>query len=144
MPEDIDAQYQLGATVGLLALYRGTVEGRAFAAFLEGRRAVSILKRVREQDATHRESALIPGIYRYAVSTLPWHKRLIATVAGMSGDKEGGIQLLETAAARISGERRPTPPSCSWSSTTARDATRRRCGICIDSRHAILAIDWCT
>ena len=99
MPEDLDAQYQLGATVGLLALYRGTVEGRAFAAFLEGRRAVSILKRVREQDATHRESALIPGIYRYAVSTLPWHKRLIATVAGMSGDKEGGIQLLETAAA---------------------------------------------
>jgi tetratricopeptide (TPR) repeat protein len=98
MPED-HAQYQLGATVGLLALYRGTVEGRAFAAFLEGRRAVSILKRVREQDATHRESALIPGIYRYAVSTLPWHKRLIATVAGMSGDEEGGIQLLETAAA---------------------------------------------
>jgi len=98
MPKDLDAQYQLGATVGLLALYRGTVEGRAFAAFLEGRRAVSILKRVREQEATHRESALIPGIYRYAVSTLPWHKRLIATVAGMSEDKEGGIQLLETAA----------------------------------------------
>jgi len=98
LPDDRDAQYQLGATVGLLALYRGTVEGRAFAAFMEGRRAVSILKRVREQDPAHRESALIPGIYRYAVSTLPWHKRLIATVAGMSGDKEDGIQLLETAA----------------------------------------------
>ena len=97
-PDDQDAQYQLGATWGLQALYRGTVEGTAMAAFLDGRRAVAIMMRIRERDPGAAEAALIPGIYRYAVATLPWHKRLLATVAGMPADKEGGIQLLEAAA----------------------------------------------
>ena len=93
-----DARYQLGATLGLSALYRGTVEGRAFAAFMDGRRAVSIMKELREAEPHRRESGLVLGIYRYAVSTLPWHKRLLATVAGMPGDKHGGFELLESAA----------------------------------------------
>ena len=98
-PADLDAQYQLGASIGLMALYRGTVEGRTFAAFTEGRRAVGIMDRIRQKDPGHRESALIPGIYRYAVSTLSWPRRLVATAAGMPGDRDGGIRLLETAAA---------------------------------------------
>jgi hypothetical protein len=98
-PADLDAQYQLGATLGLLALYRGTVEGRAFAAFMDGRRAVAIMKRIRDKDVNRHEAALVQGLYRYAVATLPWHKRLLATVAGLSGDREEGIRLLEAAAA---------------------------------------------
>jgi tetratricopeptide (TPR) repeat protein len=98
-PDDLDAQYQLGATWGLQALYRGTVEGRAMAAFMDGRRAVGIMRRIRERHPNAAEAALIPGIYRYAVSTLPWHKRMIATAAGLPGDKAAAIQLLETAAA---------------------------------------------
>lgn len=100
-PQDADAQYQLGATSGLLSLYRGTVEGRTLAAFSEARRAVGILEGIRERDPRHRESALIPGIYRYAVSTLPWPKRLLAAASGMAGDRDGGIRLLETAAADV-------------------------------------------
>ncbi len=98
-PHDIDAQYQLGASSGLLALYHGTVEGRTFAAFREGRRAVAIMERIRQRDPTHREAALIPGMYRYAISTLSWPKRMIAGMAGLPADREGGIQLLERAAA---------------------------------------------
>jgi tetratricopeptide (TPR) repeat protein len=98
-PEDLDAHYQLGASVGLLALYRGTVEGRTFAAFTEGRRAVGIMDRIRQKDPAHRESALIPGIYRYAVSTLSWPRRMLAAAAGLPGDRDGGIRLLDTAAA---------------------------------------------
>ena len=98
-PQDIDAQYQLGATRGLLALYHGTVEGRAAAAFSDGRRAVKAMTRILEEQPGHREAALIPGIYRYAVSTLSWPKRMLAGAAGMPGDRAGGILLLETAAA---------------------------------------------
>jgi tetratricopeptide (TPR) repeat protein len=98
-PDDPDAQYQLGAAWGLLALYRGTVEGRAMAAFMDGRRAVAIMTRLRKSYPDAAEAALIPGIYRYAVSTLPWHKRLVATAAGLPGDKAAGIRLLEAAAA---------------------------------------------
>lgn len=93
-----DARYQLGATLGLSALYRGTVEGRAFAAFMDGRRAVSIMKELRDAEPHLRESGLVLGIYRYAVSTLPWHRRVLATVVGMPGDKQGGLELLESAA----------------------------------------------
>ena len=99
-PDDVDAQYQLGASTGLLALYRGTVEGRTFAAFTEGRRAVAIMDRIRQKDPSHRESALIPGLYRYAVSTLSWPRRMFAAAAGLPGDREGGIRLLEAAAAQ--------------------------------------------
>jgi hypothetical protein len=69
-PGDVDALYQLGATSGLLALYRATVEGRTWAAFVEGRRAVRTMERVRERQRDHSEAALILGMYRYAVSTL--------------------------------------------------------------------------
>jgi hypothetical protein len=97
-PTDLDAQYQLGASTGLLALYRATVEGRTWAAFVEGRRAVHTMERVRERQRNHREAALILGMYRYAVSTLPWLKRMLANAAGMPGDRDGGIELLEFAA----------------------------------------------
>ena len=97
-PQEIDAQYQLGATRGLLALYRGTVEGRAASAFSDGRRAVKAMTRILEKQPGHREAALIPGIYRYAVSTLSWPKRMLAAAAGMPGDRAGGILMLETAA----------------------------------------------
>ncbi len=106
---DTDAQYQLGASTGLLALYRATVEGRTWAAFVEGRRAVRIMERVRERQPNHREATLILGMYRYAVSTLSWPKRMLAKAAGMPGDRAGGIELLELAA---------TPPA-----DTATDAS---------------------
>ena len=98
-PTDTDALYQLGASTGLLALYRATVEGRTWAAFVEGRRAVRTMTRVRQQDNQHREAALILGMYRYAASTLSWPKRMLASAAGMPGDRAGGIALLEAAAA---------------------------------------------
>jgi tetratricopeptide (TPR) repeat protein len=98
-PADADAWYQLGASTGLLALYRATVEGRTWAAFVDGRRAVRTMERVRQQQQEHREAALILGMYRYAVSTLSWPKRMLAGAAGMPGDRDGGIALLETAAA---------------------------------------------
>ena len=97
-PTAADALYQLGASTALLALYRATVEGRTWAAFVEGRRAVRTMVRVREQEPNHREAALILGMYRYAVSTLSWPKRMLASAAGMPGDRAGGIALLEAAA----------------------------------------------
>jgi tetratricopeptide (TPR) repeat protein len=98
-PTDTDALYQFGASTALLALYRATVEGRTWAAFVEGRRSVRTMTRVRQQDKQHREAALILGMYRYAASTLSWPKRMLASAAGMPGDRAGGIALLEAAAA---------------------------------------------
>jgi len=84
-------------------VYRATVEGRTWAAFVEGRRAVHIMEGVRQRQPDHRECALILGMYRYAVSTLSWPKRMLAKAAGMPGDRDGGIELLEFAATPPAG-----------------------------------------
>ncbi|HJQ87671.1 MAG TPA: hypothetical protein VJ820_09440 [Propionibacteriaceae bacterium] len=97
-PGNLDAEYQKAASIGLLALYRSTVEGRTVAGFREGRRAVAAMERIQAANPDHRESGLIPGIYRYAVSTLPFHLRLVAAIGGVGGDRQGGLKLLEQAA----------------------------------------------
>jgi tetratricopeptide (TPR) repeat protein len=74
------------------------VEGRAFDSFTDGRKAVSLLDNVRRGAAQYHESALLPGIYRYAVSTLSFPKRLLAAAAGLGGDRDVAVALLETAA----------------------------------------------
>ena len=96
--DNADAHYQVGATAALSALYRSTVEGRTLEAFSEGRRAVSEMKRARERDPGKRETALILGMSRYTVSTMPWPVRALARLSGLSGDREAGLALLREAA----------------------------------------------
>jgi hypothetical protein len=84
-PHDVDAQYQAGGSGGLLALHRGTVEGRTLAAFTEGRRAVALMERIRAGAPDHREAALIPGIYitpRQISGELKMDPRIVERKAG--------------------------------------------------------------
>jgi tetratricopeptide (TPR) repeat protein len=93
-----DAQYQVGATAAVSALYQATVEGRALGAFSEGRRAVSAMERARGHDHDHHEAALILGMSAYTVSTMSWPVRVVARVSGLSGDREAALRLLKEAA----------------------------------------------
>jgi hypothetical protein len=40
------------------------------------------------------------GAVKYIIGSLPWHKRFLLRFKGIRGDKRGGIQQLEIAAAR--------------------------------------------
>ena len=98
-PSDADAHFQVGAAHGFLASYTATAEGRAFAGFRAARRAYGEHVRVLELDPGRTDAGLIVGMYRYAVSTLPVHWRLLAGIAGIGGGRQRGVHLVEEAAA---------------------------------------------
>jgi tetratricopeptide (TPR) repeat protein len=97
-PRDVDALYQLGATVGLQASYVATVEGRILGAFRAARRAYDAHEDVLELDASRRDAGLVVGTYRYIVSAMSLPVRMMAYVAGFGGGKDEGLQLIERAA----------------------------------------------
>ena len=96
--DDADGYYQVGATAVLLALYKTTVEGGTLGAFADGRRAVIAMERARERAPGNRETALVLGMSRYTVSTMPWPVRALARLYGLAGDREAALVLLREAA----------------------------------------------
>ncbi len=97
-PQDVQALYDVGAALGVLASYTATVDGRVTSAFSQARRAYNAHERVMKLDARRKDAALVVGTYRYIVSTLPFPLRWMAYVAGFGGDREYGVRLVEEAA----------------------------------------------
>jgi hypothetical protein len=97
-PQDVEALYDVGAALGILASYTATVEGRVGGAFSQARRAFNAHERVMQLDARRKDAGLVVGTYRYIVSTLPFPLRWMAYVAGFGGDRQYGIRLVEGAA----------------------------------------------
>jgi tetratricopeptide (TPR) repeat protein len=98
-PSDPQAHFDLGTAVGLQASYIASVEGRLLAGFRAAQRSYEEQETVLELDPARKDAQLIVGTYRYIVSTLSFPMRLMAYVAGFSGGKERGLQMVEEAAA---------------------------------------------
>ena len=98
-PRDPEAQYQLGATVGLQAAYIATVEGRIIGGFRAARRAYDAHEEVLELAPARKDAALTVGMYRYLVSAMSLPIRMLAYAAGFGGDKDVGVRMVEEAAA---------------------------------------------
>jgi tetratricopeptide (TPR) repeat protein len=96
--DDAEAHFQIGAAHGLQATYAATVEGSALDSLRAARQAYREHERVLELDPHRKAAGLIVGLYRYGVSTLSLPTRLVARLAGFSGGRELGIQLVEAAA----------------------------------------------
>jgi len=104
-PRDAQAQYDLGAAVGLQASYIATVEGKMLAGFRGARRAFDAHEKVLALDPNRKDAGLVIGTYRYIVSTLSLPMRVMAYVAGFGGGRERGIGMLRETAAHA-GESR--------------------------------------
>ena len=98
-PRDVDAKYDLGAALGLLASYTATVDGQVLNAFKAARRANNEHEQVLLMDPQHSSAALIVGTYRYVVAGLSMPTRWMAYLAGFGGDRQCGLQMIEQAAA---------------------------------------------
>ncbi|MGB2713544.1 MAG: hypothetical protein WBC51_05155 [Vicinamibacterales bacterium] len=98
-PRDANAHFQVGAAYGFLASYTATVEGRVLGGFGDARRAYREHRRALELDPARADAGLIVGMYRYGVSQLPFHWRLLAGLVGFDGGREQGVKLVERAAA---------------------------------------------
>jgi tetratricopeptide (TPR) repeat protein len=98
-PQSVGAHYELGACLGYLSSYTGTIEGRIFAAMRSARRAYAEHERVLELNPQRHDADLVIGTYRYLVSGLPLPARWVAYIVGFGGGKDAGIKQLQQAAA---------------------------------------------
>ncbi len=97
-PNDADAHFQLGAAAALRTSYIATIEGRVMDSVGTGRRAYNEHKRTLVLDPTRKDAGLVVGLYRYTIASLPFHKRLMARLAGFEGGRDEGLALVENAA----------------------------------------------
>jgi tetratricopeptide (TPR) repeat protein len=98
-PRDPKAHYDLGAALGVLASYTGSVDGKVMGAFGSARGAYNAHEKVLELDPSRKDAGLVVGTYRYIVATQMFFVRWMAYIAGFGGDKAKALQLLEGAAA---------------------------------------------
>jgi tetratricopeptide (TPR) repeat protein len=97
-PRNTNAQYDLGAAIGLRASYIATVDGAMLGALRAAREAYAAHERVLKLDPARRDAGLIVGTYRYIVSALALPLRWAAYIAGLDGGRQKGLQLIEAAA----------------------------------------------
>jgi tetratricopeptide (TPR) repeat protein len=97
-PDDPDSHFQLGAAFGFEASYTATVEGRLLASVGPARRAYAEHSRTLALSPARKDAGLLVGMYRCAVAELSGVPRLFAWFSGFSGDRAGGLRLVEDAA----------------------------------------------
>ena len=98
-PFDAGAQFNLGASRGLLAAYTVTIEGSLFGAVRLARGAFKAMEQVLVLDPSRKDASFFTGSYRYAVANLNSVRRWMAYLAGFSGDRDVAIRMLEESAA---------------------------------------------
>jgi tetratricopeptide (TPR) repeat protein len=98
-PVDADAHFQLGAAAALRTTYIATINGKVLDSVGAGRRAYKAHKYTLTLDPQRKDAALIVGMYRYTVASLPLAMRLMARLAGFESGRQSGLRLVEEAAA---------------------------------------------
>jgi tetratricopeptide (TPR) repeat protein len=92
---DATALYFLGATQGLTAAFKGTLEGSVVGAMREGSGGVDKHRDVLRLDPNFRDAEMSIGLYEYTVGALPLAVKVLAAVANVRGSKKRGLQTLE-------------------------------------------------
>ncbi|MFQ5777598.1 MAG: tetratricopeptide repeat protein, partial [Terriglobia bacterium] len=96
-PRDADALYALGASYGIEANYKFTIERSWFQALRAGSKANDLHEKVLKIDPGYHDAKLIPGLYQYVVGSIPRGIKWFAFMIGYRGSKEKGIRLLQEA-----------------------------------------------
>lgn len=97
-PKDVDALYCRGVTRAQFAVYTGLVERAWFSALRNAVAARHDHERVLELDPNYLDAKLVVGTHNYVVGNLPWSIKVAATLAGLSGSKEKGLEYLREVA----------------------------------------------
>jgi tetratricopeptide (TPR) repeat protein len=93
--QDAVALYFLGATHGLSAAFKGTLEGSIVSAMREGSSGVDKHRDVMRMDPQFHDAELSLGLYDYTVGALPLPVKIMAAVANVRGSKKRGLETLE-------------------------------------------------
>ena len=111
---DTEALYFLGATDGLSAAFKGTLEGGIVGAVRDGSSGVDKHRDVLKPDPNFHDAELSIGLYEYTVGALPLPVRALAAIANVRGSKKrGGWKLLSESGVKGAGARLPVPDKIS-------------------------------
>lgn len=98
-PNDVDALYARGATRGLHATWLGLAQKAWFAALRSAVGARRDHERVLELDPHYVDAKTIVGIHNYVTGCVSWPVKVAASIAGLPGNKQKGLDYLRDAAA---------------------------------------------
>jgi len=97
-PNDVDALYCRGVTKAQFAVYTGLIERAWFSALRNALGARHDHERVLELDPEYLDAKMVVGTHNYVVGNLPWSIKVAATLAGLRGSKEKGLEYLREVA----------------------------------------------
>lgn len=97
-PNDVEALYARGVTRAQFSAYTALVERAWFSALRNAVGARRDHERVLELSPSTVEAKLIVGAHNYVVGSLPWGIKAAASMVGLGGNKEKGLQYLKDAA----------------------------------------------
>ena len=98
-PNDINALYARGATRALQSTYIGIANHAWFSALRNAVAARHDNERVLELDPKYVDAKVVVGTHLYIVGSLSWPVRVAASVTGLSGNKQKGLDYLRQATA---------------------------------------------
>jgi tetratricopeptide (TPR) repeat protein len=101
---DVDALYARGITRGLRATYLGMGEKAWFAALRSAVSARHDHERVLELDPKYVDAKLLIGTDLYIIGSLSWPAKVAASVVGISGNKQKGLDYLRQVVAGAHSE----------------------------------------
>lgn len=96
-PKDVNALFARGWARSLECTYIAMVERGFSAGFHLASKAKDDEVRVLQIDPEYADAKLVVGVYNYVVGALPWPFKLIIGIAGITGSKSKGMQLLREA-----------------------------------------------
>src|SRR3974390_855513 len=95
---DVHALYERGVTRALFASYTGLVERAWISALRSAVGARKDHERVLELDPRYTEAKLVVGVHNYVLGSLPMPIKVAASMVGLSGNKEKGLEYLDEVA----------------------------------------------
>jgi tetratricopeptide (TPR) repeat protein len=93
-PNDLEALYARGVARGTRSVATGMLEKSWFAALRSAVGARRDHERVLELDPGYTDAKLIVGVHNYIMGSLSWAVKMAASVMGLGGSKQKGIQYL--------------------------------------------------
>ena len=93
-PNDADMLYARGVTRGQFALYTALIERAWFSSLRNAVGARHDHEQVLELNPKYTDAKLLVGAHNYVMGSLPLGVRMGVALAGLSGDKDKGLQYL--------------------------------------------------
>src|SRR5258707_8978435 len=96
-PNNVDMLYARGVTRGQFALYTALIERAWFSSLRNAVGARRDHERVLELAPQYTDAKLVVGAHNYVMGSLSFAVKMAVALAGLSGDKEKGLQYLNDA-----------------------------------------------